>query len=120
MEATLANNQLPLPLQISLMAGGVVYCIFQTGPLNHSQCALSSSYLQFYYLFPPCSVYQTAWTDHRPHAPTSSQWFWWERLPSRPSDRDLGGVESAYVLHLLGHHILEDVILSEQTCRVKG
>lgn len=30
------------------------------------------------------------------------------------------GSESADVLHLLGHHILGDVILPEQTCRVKG
>ena len=58
------------------------------------------------------------WINHRPFIPYPSG-FGGKGCLSMPQTWILG-VESADVPHPLGHHTLGEVILPEQTCRVKG
>lgn len=67
---------------------------------------------------PAQSVCQTAWPDHVPHVPHPSGFGGKGCLPTPQTE--ILGMESACVFHLLGHHILGDVILPEQTLRVIG
>jgi hypothetical protein len=64
------------------------------------------------------SVCQISWANHRPHTPHSSGFSGENCLPILQAW--ILGVESADVLHLLSHHMLGDVILPEQTCRMEG